>query len=47
MPHTWIFGLLLLQVLAGAADRAARADADDEVVDTAVGLLPDLGPGLS
>jgi hypothetical protein len=36
----------LLEVAAGAADRAAGADADHEVRDAAVGLLPDLGAGL-
>ena len=35
----------LLQVRAGAGDRAAGADAGDEVVDPAVERLPDLGPG--
>ena len=32
----------LLQIAAGAGDGAAGADADDEVGDPAVGLLPDL-----
>src|SRR3712207_8310717 len=35
----------LLEVAAGAADRAAGADAGDEAGDPAVGLLPDLRPG--
>ena len=39
-------GFLLLQVLADAADRAAGADADHQMIDPAVGLVPDLGPGL-
>ena len=38
--------LLLLQVLRHAANRAAGADADHQVVDRAAGLVPDLGPGL-
>ena len=46
MPQTLIFGLRLLQVPADAADRAAGADADHEVRHAAVGLLPDLRPGL-
>ena len=33
------------QRAAGAGDRAARADAGDEVVDLAVGVLPDLFAG--
>ena len=36
----------LLEIAAGAADRAAGADAGDEVRDLAVGLLPDLRAGL-
>ena len=39
-------GIPFLQIAADAADRAAGADADDEVRDRAVGLLPDLRPGL-
>ncbi len=35
----------LLEVLADAADRAAGADAGDEVRDLAVGVAPDLGTG--
>ena len=35
----------LLQVAADAADRAARADGDDDRVELAAGLLPDLGAG--
>ena len=46
MPQTLISRIPLLQVPADAADRAAGADADDEVGDAAVGLLPDLGSGL-
>ena len=46
MPHALTDGLLLLQILRDAADRAAGADADHEVVDPAVGLLPDLRAGL-
>ena len=37
--------LALLQVAAGAADRAARADGGHEVRDPALGGLPDLRPG--
>ena len=39
-------GVAFLQVPADAADRAAGADADDEVRDSAVGLFPDFRPGL-
>ena len=46
MPHTFTAGLLLLEVLADAADRAAGADADHQVIDPAVGLVPDLRAGL-
>ena len=35
----------LLQVAAGARDRPAGPDGDDEGVDLAAGLLPDLRPG--
>ena len=35
----------ILQKTARAADRAARADAGDEVGDAPVGVAPDLGPG--
>ena len=35
----------LLEVPAGAGDRAAGADAGDEVRDAAVGVAPDLRPG--
>ena len=38
-------GVLLLEVAADAADRAAGADAAHEVGDLPVGLLPDLGTG--
>ena len=34
----------LLEVAAGSADRAAGADAGDEMGDLAVGLSPDLRP---
>jgi hypothetical protein len=37
--------VLLLEVAAGAADRAAGADTGDEVGDLPVGLRPDLGAG--
>ena len=36
------FGVALLEPLAAAGDRAAGADAGDEHVDVAAGLLPDL-----
>lgn len=36
-------GVLLLQVLADACDGAPSADATDEHVNLALGLLPDLG----
>ena len=39
-------GVLLLQEPAHAADRAAGADADHEMRDGAVGLIPDLGSRL-
>ena len=44
MPHALTDGLRLLQILRDAADRAAGADADDEMIDLAAGLFPDLGP---
>ena len=46
MPHTLIAGIPLLQIPADAADGSAGADADDELRDPAVRLIPDLGPGL-
>ena len=38
--------ILLLQELADAGDRASRADADHELRDRAVGLIPNLGTRL-
>ena len=38
--------LLLLEESAHAADGPAGADADHEVIDPAVGLIPDFGAGL-
>ena len=38
-------GVALAQVAGGAGDRAAGADAGDQVGDLARGLLPDLGAG--
>ena len=38
-------GLVLLEVAADAADRAAGADRDHDRVELAAGLLPDLRPG--
>ena len=46
MPHALTDGLRSFRYFADAADRAAGADADHEVIDRAAGLLPDLGPGL-
>ena len=46
MPQTLIAGVFLLEELPGARNGAAGAHPDDEVIDLAVGLLPDLGPGL-
>ncbi len=37
------FGLALVEVAADAGDRPAGADGDDDRVDLAAGLLPDLG----
>ena len=38
-------GLLLVEPAADAGDRPARADGDDDRVELAAGLLPDLGRG--
>ena len=46
MPQALIFGIALLQVARGAGNGAAGADADDQLCDGAVGLLPDLRAGL-
>src|SRR5205823_7429387 len=41
--YLWIF---LFEISADAGGRSASPDADDEVSDPAVGLLPDLGTRL-